>query len=298
MTNQPTIGFIGLGAMGAPMATRLAGAGYALLIQDAVAARAADIAQATGSAVATTAEMAQRADIIITMLPTSKHVQSVLEGPAGLLAVLRPNTLIIDMSSGAPELTKMLGSAVHAARGHLIDAPVSGGVARARTGDLAIMVGGDDAAIDRARPVLSAMGSSILPTGPLGTAHAMKALNNLVSATTFLITVEALSIGKQAGLDPARMVDILNVSTGMSNSSQKKMHQFVLPGRYESGFGLDLMVKDLTIALGLAQGLGVPAPLSALCREMWQSGAAALGPGQDHTALAKLVERLSGIKLA
>jgi 3-hydroxyisobutyrate dehydrogenase len=125
----------------------------------------------------------------------------------------------------------------------------------------------------------------------------MKALNNLVSATTLLATIEALSIGQTAGLDPARMVDILNVSTGMSNSSLKKMHQFVLSGRYESGFGLDLMVKDLATAMDIAGDGRVPAPLSALARETWRQAQAFLGPGQDHTALARLVESLTSVRL-
>jgi 3-hydroxyisobutyrate dehydrogenase len=181
---------------------------------------------------------------------------------------------------------------------YLVDAPVSGGVPRAKTGELAIMFGGSTELLERVRPVLACMGTSITPTGDVGSAHAMKALNNLVSAGGFLIGVEALLIGKRFGLDPAAMVDVLNSSTGMNNSTQKKFKQFVLSGKYNAGFGLDLMVKDLSIALGIGRDTNTPTPFSSLCREMWASCAQMLGPGQDHTAIAKLSETLAGDTLS
>jgi 3-hydroxyisobutyrate dehydrogenase len=159
------------------------------------------------------------------------------------------------------------------------------------------MAGGETASIDRVMPVLQAMGNSILRTGPVGSAHAMKALNNLVSAGGFLIGIEALMIGSRFGLDPAVMVDVLNASTGMNNSTQKKFRQFVLSRRFDSGFGLDLMVKDLSIALDVARETATPAPFAAQCRELWAAAAALLGPGQDHTAMAKLSEALAGSEL-
>jgi 3-hydroxyisobutyrate dehydrogenase len=160
------------------------------------------------------------------------------------------------------------------------------------------VAGGDDAVIERARPALDAMGSSLLRTGGVGTAHAMKALNNLASAGSFLIGIEALLIGQRFGLDPGVMVDVLNASTGMSNSSQKKFRQFVLSRRFDSGFGLDLMVKDLGIALGVARDTGTAAPFAGLCRELSVAAQALLGPGADHTEFAKLSERLAGSALA
>jgi len=179
----------------------------------------------------------------------------------------------------------------------MIDAPVSGGVPRAVTGQLAIMVGGDPDVIERVRPVLEAMGSSILPCGGVGAGQAMKALNNLVSAGGFLIGIEALLIGQKFGLDPGLMTDVLNVSTGMNNSTQKKFRQFVLSRGFDSGFSLELMVKDLSIATGMGKDGAVPAPFASLCREMW-AAAAMLGPGQDHTAMAQFSERLAGATLA
>ena len=287
-----TIGFIGLGAMGWPMAARLV-PHHQLTVFDIDTKRTAAFAQEVGGTAARTlAELAVASDVVITMLPTSRHVDAVLSGTEGVLAHSRKDTLIIEMSSGAPQQTKLLGLQAADAGCCMIDAPVSGGVPRARTGELSIMVGGSAADIAQAEPVLKHMGSAVLITGALGSGHAMKALNNLVSAATLLATVEAVNIGKRAGLDPARIVDILNVSTGMSNSSQKKLHQFVLSGAFNSGFGLDLMVKDLNNAMAIADELDIAAPLSERCVKVWREAASMLGPGQDHTAIAKAMEML------
>jgi len=291
------IGFIGLGKMGAPMAARLVAAGHDLTVFDVstdardrfLAGHAGHAGRAAGSP----REVAAASDVIVTMLPTSDAVRQAL---GGALDAFQPRTLVIEMSSGVPTITQALAAAVTGVGGALIDAPVSGGVARAITGELAIMVGGDSGAVARARPVLEAMGTSILPTGGVGSAHAMKALNNLVSAAGLLISVEALLIGKRFGLDPDVMVDVLNASTGVNNSTQKKLKPFVLSRSFDSGFSLELMVKDLTIALGIARDGGVAAPLSSLTRELWQA-ARAMDVGADHTAVARLSERLAGLEL-
>jgi 3-hydroxyisobutyrate dehydrogenase len=299
MSAKPTIGFVGVGSMGWPMAALLHKAGYPLQIVDASSERAQAFAKELGGTVAASNRaLAAASDIIITILPTSAIVQAVLEGTNGVLAGLRKDAVVIEMSSGVPTITRSLAEQVAAAGAHMVDAPVSGGVPRAKTGELAIMFGGSEAILERVRPVLSCMGTSITRTGDVGSAHAMKALNNLVSAGGFLIGVEALMIGKRFGLDPSAMVDVLNSSTGMNNSTQKKFKQFVLSGQYNAGFGLDLMVKDLSIALEIGRDTNTPTPFSALCREMWASCAAMLGPGQDHTAIAKLTETLAGDTLS
>jgi 3-hydroxyisobutyrate dehydrogenase len=291
------IGLIGLGKMGAPMAARLCAAGHALSVFDVSGeAVARFLAANPGATASAPRDLAEGSDAVITMLPTSAVVAQVLRGPEGVLSGLRPGALVLEMSSGVPATTRILAGEASKAGGVLIDAPVSGGVARALTGELAIMVGGPADAVARAEPVLRAMGTSILPTGDVGSAHAMKALNNLVSATGFLVSVEALLIGKRAGLDPAVMVDVLNASTGMNNSTQKKLKQFVLSRAFNSGFGLELMVKDLSIALGVARDGGVAAPLSSLSRELW-AAALAMEVGPDHTDAARLSERLAGLEL-
>ena len=299
MSAKPTIGFVGVGSMGWPMAALLHKAGYPLQIVDASSERVQAFAKELGGTVAASNRaLAAASDIIITILPTSAIVQAVLEGTNGVLAGLRKDAVVIEMSSGVPTITRSLAEQVAAAGAHMVDAPVSGGVPRAKTGELAIMFGGSEAILERVRPVLSCMGTAITRTGDVGSAHAMKALNNLVSAGGFLIGVEALMIGKRFGLDPSAMVDVLNSSTGMNNSTQKKFKQFVLSGQYNAGFGLDLMVKDLSIALEIGRDTNTPTPFSALCREMWASCAAMLGPGQDHTAIAKLTETLAGDTLS
>lgn len=297
--SQERVGLIGIGSMGWPMAARLVQAGYAVTVFDAVPGQAAKFAQEVGGQAAPTcAELAAQSDIIFTMLPTSAIVEQVLTGDDGVLSGLRKGSVVVDMSSGVPAHTQRLAATVAAAGGQMVDAPVSGGVPRARTGELAIMFGGPAAALERVRPALSAMGTSITAVGDVGSAHAMKALNNLVSAGGFLIGVEAMLIGQQFGLDPNVIVDVLNASTGMNNSTQKKFKQFVLSRQFNSGFGLDLMVKDLGIALGIGTDSGTPTPFASLCHELWASAGKALGPGQDHTAVARLSELLAGVELA
>jgi 3-hydroxyisobutyrate dehydrogenase len=293
------IGFVGIGNMGWPMAANLARAGHALVVADARKAVADNFVQQIGGRVTDSlAELAALSDIVITMLPTSGHVASVMADDVDhLLAGLKPGSVVIDMTSGQPAVTRALAAKIAAAGSVMIDAPVSGGVSRAKIGELAIMVGGDAAVIDRVRPVLAAMGTTILPCGGVGAGQAMKALNNLVSGAGFLIAVEALLMGQAQGLDPSVMVDVLNASTGMNNATQKKLRQFVLSRSFDSGFSLDLMVKDLSIATEIGRDGGIAAPLAALCRELWAAAAKTLGPGQDHTAIAKFSETLAGQEL-
>jgi 3-hydroxyisobutyrate dehydrogenase len=286
------IAFIGIGNMGWPMAANLVKAGNDVTVCDAVPGRAEKFAAEIGGIAAEgPAEAVRGAEFVITILPTSKQVAEVA---ALIMPELAAGSVFIDMTSGAPGRTREIAASLAAKQVAVVDCPVSGGVPRARTGELAIMAGGDDAVLDRVEPVLRAMGTSIHRCGGVGAGQAMKALNNLVSAGGFLIGIETLLIGQRFGLDPALMVDVLNASTGMTNSSQKKFKQFVLSRRFDSGFGLDLMVKDLTIALEIGRETTTPTPFSALCRELSASAAALLGPGQDHTALAQLSERLAG----
>lgn len=295
MSAVKRICFIGIGNMGWPMAACLMKAGFEVAVTDAVAGRAQDfVAQVGGSAIINLVESVKTADVVITMLPTSAHVAAVVND---IRSGLSSGKILIDMSSGAPAATQKIAGDLQAIGVTVLDAPVSGGVSRAITGELAIMSGGDAATLDRVDPVLRAMGTTVHRIGPVGAGQAMKALNNLVSAGGFLIAVEALVIGQQFGLDPTLMTDVLNASTGMNNSTQKKLKQFVLSRKFDSGFGLDLMVKDLSIALEVGRDGAAPTPFAALCREMWASASTMLGKGQDHTAIAKLSETLAGVTL-
>jgi 3-hydroxyisobutyrate dehydrogenase len=295
----PVIGFIGIGNMGWPMAARLADAGFAVIAYDVRPDRVRDFVAATGAQAAPSLESVGRAaDFIVTMLPDSDVVAAALRGDGDCLELgMRSGAVVIEMSSGVPDKTRALAERLAAGGVALIDAPVSGGVARARIGELTIMVGGEAETIERCLPVLKPMGATILRTGPLGSGQAMKALNNLVSAGGFLIGIEALLIGRKLGLDSGVMVDVLNASTGMNNSTQRKFKQFVLSRSFDSGFALSLMVKDLSIALEIARAHHANVPFAALCRELWAAAGATLEADADHTALARLCESLAGAVL-
>jgi len=286
------LGFAGIGNMGWPMAANLVKAGFDVTVCDATPGRAAQFtAEVGGKAAADAAAAAAGVDAFICIVPTSKQVAEVA---AQVGPVLAKGALLVDMTSGQPAKTREIAAAL-AQRGiAMIDAPVSGGVPRAKTGDLAIMLGGEEADLDRAETVLKAMGTSLHRCGGIGAGQAMKALNNLSSAGTFLMGVEVLLIGQRFGLDPAKMVDVLNASSGMSNSSQRKFKQYVLNRRFDDGFGMELMVKDLGIALEVGRETNTPTPFSALCKEMWAAALAALGPGHNHTHAAMLSEKLAG----
>jgi len=289
------IAFAGIGNMGWPMAANLVKAGFEVTVCDVAPGRAASFATETGAkAAATPAEAANGADCVVIIVPTSKQVGEAVEA---MLPSLKAGMLVIDMTSGQPGRTREIAAMLEGHGVAMIDCPVSGGVPRAKTGQLAIMVGGPAAEIDRAEPVLKAMGTSVYRCGDIGAGQAMKALNNLVSAGGYLIGIEALLIGQRFGLDPTTMVDVLNASSGMNNSTQKKFKEYVLSRRFDAGFGLDLMVKDLSIALEVGRETTTPAPFSALCREMWLAAATTLGPGVDHTAVAKMLEQMTGTVL-
>ncbi len=278
------IGFIGLGNMGEPMARNIAAKGFELTIYDTDADRTKRIAQDIGAKAAASPEaLGKTADIVVTMLPTGAIVrQVVLE--QGLSDGLATGSLIIDMTSSVPTISIELGKALAEKEIGLIDAPVSGAVPRAKTGTLAIMAGtDDDALLERARPVLGAMGENIFATGALGTGHAMKALNNYTAAAGFAAASEALILGERFGLDPQTAIDIMNVSTGRNFSTEMTIPQQVIGGEFASGFALALLAKDVSIAAQLARDLGVDLPLVAQTDRWWDAALKGAKGGADHT---------------
>jgi 3-hydroxyisobutyrate dehydrogenase len=248
------IGFIGLGVMGAPMATHLARAGHRLTLHDADSAVARSVAQALGGAalaVDSPAALAPRCDIVITMLPNGQVVQQVVLGEGGLLMGLKPGALLLDTSSAEPWLTQRTAEALAARGVTMVDAPVSGAQWGAEAAELVFMVGGSAADVARVRPLLDVMGRTVHHVGALGSGHAMKCINNLVTAITFSATMEGLTLGKRVGLDPAAMVEVLNQSTGGSWITRNHIAQRVLSRRFDDPFKLELMLKDIGIALEL-----------------------------------------------
>jgi 3-hydroxyisobutyrate dehydrogenase len=281
------VAFIGVGAMGAPMAACIARAHHVLTVYDSVRERALQVASEHQCRVADGLDGLATADFIVTMLPAGQIVRDLYLRDA-LALKLRRGTIAIDMSSSDPVGTRELGAALAASGITLIDAPVSGGVPRAAQGTLTIMIGGDDpAAVERARPLLRTMGDRLFDTGGLGSGHAMKALNNFVAAAGFAACAEALLAGERFGLDPARMVEILNVSTGRSFLTDLVLREHVVEGKFATGFQLGLLAKDVRIAADLAQELRLDAPLARLVSERFEAARDALGYTRDHTEAIK-----------
>ena len=281
-----TIGFIGIGNMGRPMAANLVKGGYRVVAYDADATRAAQFAKDAGAKSATTlADLGKGVDAIVTMLPTGKEVRAcLLETEGGALAANLPKgALVIDMSSADPVGTR----ATHAdlARRGLafVDAPVSGGVPRATDGSLAIMIGGETEAVAAAKPVLSRMGTRLFEVGGPGNGHAMKALNNFVAGTGFIAVAEAVLVGKRFGLDPNVMIDVMNVSTGKNFNTENVVKQHVISGAFASGFALGLLAKDVKIAADLASAIDVDSPLTRLSSALLGEARDRVGGEKDHT---------------
>lgn len=289
ITPLDVVVFLGLGQMGLPMAKRCIAAGFEVRGADLFAPARDALAAAGGKAFATGREAAKGCSVLITMLPDSKIVREAVLGDQGVAGVLAKDALIIDMSSSVPVDTQSLGKALAEQGIGLIDAPVSGGVKRAIDGSLSIMAGGDAALVDRARPVLQAMAKSVFATGPLGSGHAMKALNNYVSAAGLVAACEALLVGRRFGLQPETIIDVLNASTGKNNSTDVKMKQFVISESFASGFSLALMAKDLRIAADLSKLVGVDPSNAETIATLWESAKGSLDKNADHTAIYRFI---------
>ena len=289
--------FIGIGAMGAPMAACLLRAGFDVCVYDLSPLRMHEfVVNFGGCSAESPAQGCLNAEVVIMILPNSAVVQEVLFGPHGIAPVLKPGTVVIDMTSGVPAITIELNRRLAQRDILFFDAPVSGAVPRAESGTLTIMVGGSAQEIDPVLPVLNAMGT-VTRCGAIGSGDAMKALNNLVSCGGYLIGIEALLIGSRFGLDPQKMLQVLNHSSGMNNSTEKKFQQYVLSRKFNSGFPIHMMLKDLKNATDMAHQLEVHAPFSQLCFELWAGAAAMLGPEVDHTAVALMSEAMAGSKI-
>ena len=297
MADALNVGFVGLGNMGWPMARNLARAGYRLTVRDADGARQLRFAAEHAARAADAPAAFREVDAVVTMLPTGHIVREVML-EWGLAGALARGAIVIDMSSSAPTGTRELGRTLAANGVALVDAPVSGGVPKADAGTLAIMIGSDDkAALERAWPLLDAMGKKLFLTGPLGSGHAMKALNNYVAAAGFTAAAEALIVGCKFGLDPAVMVEILNASTGRNFSTEYTMKEHVLPRQFATGFALGLLAKDVGIAADLVDAIGADAPVCRLLRELWADASTAMGGGVDHSVALRHWEQRNGVEL-
>ncbi|MEM8689826.1 MAG: NAD(P)-dependent oxidoreductase [Pseudomonadota bacterium] len=295
-----TVAFVGTGNMGAPMAVNLAAAELDhLCLYDTRIETAVSAADTAGCHVATSFEEAvTSAECLILMLPNGNIVRNVLFNDPAQPDIpsrgLKPGMIVVDMSSSYPPTTIKTGAALLEHEIVLCDAPVSGGVKRAKNASLSIMLGGNfEEVLKRVTKLIGSMGK-VTPTGGLGTGHAMKALNNYLSAVGLSAASEAVLIGREFGLSPATMIDIINASTGRNNATQIKFHQQIFNKAFGSGFHLDLMTKDVKAAAAMAEELGLSAPGLTREAELWSDASAATDRDADHTEIFRYLEDLIG----
>jgi len=280
------IGFIGTGRMGTPMAEHLLAGGHPLVVHDARREAAAALLGKGAEWVDSPAEVAGRATTVITIVPSSREVEPVV---AAMLPQLGRDHLVIEMTSADPSSTRRLAKDIEGRGARLIDAPVSGGVGGAQRATLAIMVGGAAEDFERAKPLLALMGKNIFHVGGIGTGHAMKIVNNVLSASCLTATAEAVVVGMRAGIDPRRAVEIIAASSGRSDATLRKFPDFILPGGFNSGFAMALMDKDLRGFQKLADEVGYePRVTGEAIRWFREAMASALASG-DHVEVVKLI---------
>jgi 3-hydroxyisobutyrate dehydrogenase-like beta-hydroxyacid dehydrogenase len=294
------VGFVGLGIMGTPMAGHLATAGYPLRVHDIDAGAAERFVKAHPSVSVGTdpASVGEQSDVVVTMLPDGEQVQQVALGATGLAESMGAGSLLVDCSSAQPWLTRATAAAL-AERGiAMIDAPVSGAQWGAERAELVFMVGGADDDVARARPILDVLGRAVFHVGPLGAGHVMKCINNTITAMTLLATAEGLVLGTRAGLDPAAMNAVLGESTGGSWITRNHIEPRILTRTFDDPFKLELMLKDVRIAVQLARDLELDVPYADLAERMYGEANDHAGPGRSLSELVRWVEHTSGVEIA
>lgn len=291
-----SIGFIGLGIMGKPMARNLMKAGYGLVVHNRSLASVEELSREGAKAAFSAQEVAQNSDVVITMLPDSPDVEQVVLGPAGVLEGVRPGMLVVDMSTVAPSTSIKVHEALKAKGVEALDAPVSGGEIGAKEGTLSIMVGGDEKAFERALPILQAMGKNIVRVGGPGAGQVAKACNQVIVALTIQAVAEALTLARKCGVDPGKVREAL--LGGFAQSRILEVHgKRMLERTFQPGFKIRLHRKDLAIALQTGREQGVALVATAQAAELMDS-LLAQGKGElDHSGLALLVEQMAGLAL-
>jgi 2-hydroxy-3-oxopropionate reductase len=288
-----TIGFIGLGIMGRPMARNLIKAGYPLVVHNRSRAAVDELVSAGARAATSPREVAGSCDVLITMLPNSPDVEQVALGKDGIVEGARRGLVFLDMSTISPIVTQKVGKALEAKGVQMLDAPVSGGEKGAIDGALSIMVGGDKAVFDRVLPIFQAMGKTITHLGPLGSGGFTKLANQIIVAVNLTALGEALTLARKAGLDRELTLKALAGGLAGSRCLDQKTPNYV-QGSYKPGFKVDLHYKDLGLIMEAARALGVPLPATAVVQELFNA-LRVRGRGQlDHSAVITLLEDLAG----
>ena len=292
-----TIAFLGLGAIGRPMARRLAERFSGVTVWNRTAATATQFAaEATATAAPTAADAARAATVVITCFPASGDVESVLDG--GLEEALRPGTVLIDCTSGDPATSRSIAARLAVRGVAFLDAPVSGGTTGAENGTLTVMCGGSAEVLAQVRPVLEAFGAKIVHCGDVGAGHALKAVNNALLAVHILSTAEGLAALVRAGVRSDVALDVINASSGRSNASMNLFPDRVLTRAFPRTFRLALLDKDAGIAAGVARAQGVPAPLLQLAAALMSAAHNELGEEADHVEAVRMVERWASVEIA
>jgi 3-hydroxyisobutyrate dehydrogenase len=287
-----TVGFVGLGNMGNPMCGRLLERGARVRAYDADAGVLERMRAAGADRAGSPAEAASGVEAVLLSLPNSEVVEEVVLGRNGLVERLSPGATVIDMSSSRPSSTRYLAAELARRGASMLDAPVSGGVARARSGELAVMVGGERELYERYLPLLRVMGERVFHVGAIGARHLAKALNNLLSATTLASAAEAVLLGERLGLDPEALIEVVNVSTGRSNSTEVKFPRYILNRAFDAGFSTELYDKDVRTALETAAEESFPIPVGEAVGEVWRRAVeAGYGP-EAHTRRYSFVEEM------
>jgi 3-hydroxyisobutyrate dehydrogenase len=298
MANIRNIGFIGIGNMGAPMAGQLARQGFALTVFDVQVANATAFASEHGARVASSvAEVGEGADAVIFMLPDERVVRHVLFGD-GLAARMSRGAVAIDMGTSAPASTRATGAELAELGIGYVDAPVMGGVVFARDATLDIMAAGDVALIERCRPLFAAMSRKLWLCGELGSAHVLKAMTNYINACALINTLEAMVIGRKFGLDSTVMAQAIDaMCNGRQHPVVKKVMPHVLTRKYGTGMAMQLIAKDVKIAVDAAHSVGAAVPLGEVTAQLWRAATEQLGGTRDHSEIARYWEDMTGAEL-
>jgi 2-hydroxy-3-oxopropionate reductase len=286
------VGFVGLGIMGKPMATNLMDAGYKLTVHNRSPEKALELGEAGATVAKSPKEVAQNADIIITMLPDSPQVSEVVAGEGGVLEGITEGSLVIDMSTISPVVTEELSEAIKEKGASMLDAPVSGGDVGAIEGTLSIMVGGEEADFERAKPLFEAMGKTVTHVGATGAGQVTKAANQVVVALTIEAVSEALVLGSAGGVAPEKVLEVLSGGLAGNKVMEVKREKF-LSHTFEPGFRSELHHKDLGIALAAGREYGVVLPVTAIVDQMLLAMRKKGWGGEDHSALLRVIEDLS-----
>ncbi|MGG0717161.1 NAD(P)-dependent oxidoreductase [Robertmurraya massiliosenegalensis] len=291
------IGIIGIGNMGSRMAKKFLKAGVDVGLFDINEMAIQELVNLGANATETPADLARTYPYIITILPNSQIVKKTIFGEKGLIEGLHPDSVIIEMTTAIPTITKEIAATLEEKGLRMIDAPVSGGVVKAEDGTLTIMVGGKEQDFEEVLPYLQIIGENIVHVGDIGAGHTIKALNNMVSATTLAVTGEALAVGVKLGLNPEKMLEVINSSTGRSFSSEFKFPTQVLTRNFGGNFSIDLMVKDITIALGMADEERAPMIIASATYQLWKQALSQSDANVDHTEVIKHIEKMAHVEI-